>query len=132
MIAAVTVFAVFCDILGTAMVMPALASLCAYADGGPAEQIAKSVQTQFGGNCTAACQATIIVAQREVISPYAFSGEKGAWNGRPPVGFSLSMNLVMAIAQFGSALGSRVFGWMCDNVGCKAPMQICLGSGLIG
>ena len=71
-----TVFAVFCDILGTAMVMPALASLCAHADGGPAEQIAKAVTAQYGGTCTGTCPAAIVAAQSELISPYAFSGEK--------------------------------------------------------
>ena len=106
LVAAVTVFAVFCDILGTAMVMPALASLCSHAEGGPADTIANTVRAGFPSGCDASCEAVIESAQNEYISPYAFKGEKGAWKGAPPVAFSLSMNLINSVGMLGSAAGS--------------------------
>lgn len=38
----------------------------------------------------------------------------------------------MSLGFFGSALGSMFFGWLCDKIGCKLPMQICLGMGILG
>ena len=55
----------------------------------------------------------------ELISPYAFKGPKGAWNGSPPVGYSLSMNLIGSFGQIGSAGGSLLFGRLADKIGAK-------------
>ena len=65
------------------------------------------------------------------INPYAFEGPKGAWDGSPPFKFSMAMNFILAIAQMGSAAGSMLFGRMCDLVGAKIPMQICLLMGKV-
>lgn len=121
-VVAVTVFAVFVDILGTCLIIPSLASLCAYADGGPVDTIMAMPISSV--------EKAVYIQQK--ISPYAFKGEKGAWQGRPPVGFSLSMNLVMSGGLFGSAFGSLFFGRMCDTIGAKLPMQLCLFMGIFG
>merc|ERR1719210_1874547 len=62
----------------------------------------------------------------ELILPDAFKDPK------PPVKFSLAMNLVLSIGQFGSALGSLTLNRLCDRIGCKIPMQICVLNGIIG
>ena len=69
---------------------------------------------------------------QQLISPHAFKGERGAWSGSPPVKYALSMNLVMSVGYFGSALGSMFLGLLCDKIGCKFPMQLCLFMGIIG
>jgi MFS family permease len=69
---------------------------------------------------------------KEKISPHAFKGEKGAWDGAPPFKFSLSMNFIMSVAMAAQAAGSLIFGRMCDVIGCKIPMQICLFMGIFG
>ncbi|OLP94388.1 hypothetical protein AK812_SmicGene23585 [Symbiodinium microadriaticum] len=38
----------------------------------------------------------------------------------------------MSLGFLGSAAGSMFFGWLCDKIGCKIPMQICLGMGILG
>jgi len=132
MIVGVTVFAVFCDILGTAMVIPALASLTSYAEGGPVQQIEDAIRAATIGMNASDIDAMITQQTNELISPYAFQGEKGAWNGSPPFGFSMSMNVIMSCGMVGSAFGSVFFGWLADNYGCKLPMQICVSMGLVG
>jgi MFS family permease len=131
-VAAVVIFAVFVDILGTVVVAPALASLCAYAEGGIVDNImlVSEEEAQYMGFPD---QATFRAAtMEESISPHAFKGEKGAWAGAPPVKFSLSMNLVLSAGQFGSAGGSMLFGRLCDKIGAKIPMLVCLIMGIIG
>lgn len=128
----VVIFAVFVDILGTVVVAPALASLCAYAEGGIVDNImiVSEEEAQYMGFPD---QATFRAAtMKETISPHAFKGEQGAWAGAPPVKFSLSMNLVLSAGQFGSAGGSMLFGRLCDTVGAKIPMMVCLIMGIIG
>ncbi|CAE7584861.1 unnamed protein product [Symbiodinium natans] len=126
LVAGITIFAVFADILGTAIIMPGLASVCTFAEGGPGhfleQQLAAGLLSQ-----------EVYEAQtQQYISPHAFKGEPGSWSGAPPVPYSLSMNLVMSLGFLGSALGSLFFGWLCDKMGCKIPMQICLGMGILG
>lgn len=62
----VTVFAVFTDILGTAMVVPALANLCAYAPGGPAETLADEIRNSVPANMSAAVVDQMIKNAQEV------------------------------------------------------------------
>mmetsp|Transcript_90868 Transcript_90868/g.266048 ORF Transcript_90868/g.266048 Transcript_90868/m.266048 type:complete len:678 (-) Transcript_90868:316-2349(-) len=124
----VTCFAVFIDILGTAISLPALAALCAYAEGGPVDTI---MGMPFPGT-TAEQEAARQAVIEENISPHAFQGERGAWSGAPPVRFSLAMNLVGSFGQLGSAAGSLVLGRLCDIIGCKIPMQLCLFMGIVG
>ena len=116
-VAAVTIFAVFCDVLGTAVILPGLASVCAYADGGPAEQIVNNP------HLTPAAKIDML---DKYVSPHAFKDPK------PPTKFSMSMNLVMSLGFVGSAAGSSVFGRLADRVGCKIPIQICLFCGCGG
>jgi len=42
------------------------------------------------------------------------------------------MNFVLFWGQLGQATGSLFFGRMCDRVGCKLPMQICVFMGIFG
>mmetsp|Transcript_10999 Transcript_10999/g.25129 ORF Transcript_10999/g.25129 Transcript_10999/m.25129 type:complete len:685 (-) Transcript_10999:142-2196(-) len=122
----VTVFAVFADILGTAVIMPGLASVCTYAEGGPGDALEQQFQAGL-------IPPDVYQAEKDkYISPHAFKGEKGAWSGSPPVKFSLSMNLVVSSGFLCSALGSLFFGYLCDKIGCKLPLQICLGMGIGG
>ncbi|CAE7460787.1 unnamed protein product [Symbiodinium sp. CCMP2592] len=125
-VAGVTIFAVFADILGTAIIMPGLASVCTFASGGPGDFLE---QQRAAGLLT---EEAFQEQTQLYISPHAFKGERGAWSGAPPVPFSLSMNLVMSLGFLGSAAGSMFFGWLCDRIGCKIPMQICLGMGILG
>lgn len=116
LVAVTTMAAVFVDILGTALVMPVLPALCSYAPGGPYETIM-------------AQPAPLEVREalvKELINPDAFKDPK------PPFKFSLAMNAVMSFGQLGSALGSLVFGQLCDRIGCKIPMQICIFNGIAG
>ena len=121
----VTIFAVFADILGTAVILPGLASVCTFAEGGPGDELEK--QRALG------LPEEVYQEQLEkFISPHAFKGEPGAWSGSPPVKYSLSMNLVMSVGFLGSAAGSLFLGMLCDKIGCKFPMQLCLLMGVIG
>jgi len=121
----VTILAVFADILGTAIVSPALSSLCAYAEG-DASPYSRIMATP---NATDAEKNAMVA---ELISPYAFKGPKGAWNGSPPVGYSLSMNLIGSFGQIGSAGGTLLLGRLADKIGAKNPIQICLFMGIFG
>jgi len=114
--ACVTLMVVFVDILGTALVMPVLGPLCAYAEGGPVDTIMKmDVPLEVKA-------ATL----EEIIHPDAFKDPK------PPFKFSLSMNAVMSFGMVGSAMGSLLMGYLCDKIGCKFPMQICVFNGIVG
>jgi len=121
----VILFAVFVDILGGALVAPALPSLCSYAEGGPVDQITDSINSQPDLD-NATRQNLIDAAIKETINPNAFQDPS------PPVKFSLAMNLVLSAGQFGSAFGSLFFGTLCDRIGAKLPMQICVFAGLFG
>jgi len=111
-----TLFAVFIDILGTALIMPVLPALCAYAEGGTADAImSMDIPLQAREDLL-----------KEIIHPDAFKDPK------PPFKFSLAMNVVLSLGQLGSALGSLLFGGLCDRIGCKIPMQICIFNGIIG
>ncbi|CAJ1377894.1 unnamed protein product [Effrenium voratum] len=123
-VVAVTLFAVFADILGTAVILPGLASVCTFAEGGPGDLLEKQREN---------LPEEVYQEQiQQLISPHAFKGERGAWSGSPPVKYALSMNLVMSVGYFGSALGSMFLGLLCDKIGCKFPMQLCLFMGIIG
>ena len=124
-VVAVTIFAVFADILGTAVILPGLASVCTFAEGGPGDELEK--QRALG-----LPEEEYQEQLAKFISPHAFKGERGAWSGSPPVKYSLSMNLVMSVGFLGSAAGSLFLGMLCDKIGCKFPMQLCLVMGIIG
>eukprot|EP00927_Polykrikos_kofoidii_P071177 TRINITY_DN67485_c0_g1_i1.p1 TRINITY_DN67485_c0_g1~~TRINITY_DN67485_c0_g1_i1.p1 ORF type:complete len:670 (-),score=115.42 TRINITY_DN67485_c0_g1_i1:232-2241(-) len=115
-VAATTIFAVFCDILGSAIIMPGMVSVCAWADGGPADNIMNLPLSD----------AEKLAMTQQYVSPHAFKDPK------PPFKFSLSMNMVMSAGAVGSALGSFTFGRLVDKIGCKIPMQICLFAGIGG
>jgi len=115
-VAAIIALAVFTDILGTSLTMPALASLCAYAEGGVVDQIKAVVPP-----------GPILDQElKKNISPYAFK------DPAPPFKFSMAMNFILSLGQLGSALGSLFFGRMADKIGAKKPMMIMLFAGLIG
>jgi MFS family permease len=115
-VANVTMLAVFVDILGSALVMPVFPALCSYAEGGPVDTIMKM---------DIPLEARVALRD-EIIHPDAFKDPK------PPFKFSFAMNVVMSFGQLGSAIGSFMFGMMCDKIGAKIPMQICLFNGIIG
>lgn len=115
-VAATTIFAVFCDVLGTAVIVPGLASVCAWAEGGPADNIMTSTLS--------ADEKSAILEQ--YISPHAFNDPK------PSLKFSMAMNLVMSLGFVGSAAGSFFFGRLVDKVGAKTPIMICLFMGIGG
>lgn len=111
-----TIMAVFVDVLGSALVMPVIGPLCSWAENGPADSI-MAMDMPLTGK---------LAMIEEIIQPDAFKDPK------PPFKFSLAINVPLSIGMVGSALGSLVFGWMCDKVGCKLPMQICVFNGIIG
>lgn len=115
-VAATTIFAVFCDILGTVIIMPGLAAVCAYAEGGPADMLTAALAGTNGSDAIL----------DEIISPWAFNEPK------PPFGFSLAMNVVLSAGLFASAVGSFLAGRVVDSVGCKLPLQVSLFMGLGG
>lgn len=89
----------------------------------------------LSGSTAAEAEAIRQAALQKFISPHAFGGpnaEKGTWDGRPPFGFSLSMNFGLSMGQIGAAFGALVFGRMSDKFGCKLPIQICTLSGIGG
>lgn len=131
-VVAVVVFGVFIDVMGTVIVMPALASLCSYAENGPVDSIlaVTEEEAQFLGFPSREVFRNASIERS--ISPHAFRGERGAWAGSPPFGFSFSMNFILSAGQLGSAFGSLLFNRLCDVIGAKIPMQICLLSGIVG
>lgn len=131
-VVATTVFAVFIDVMGTVIVMPALASLCAYAENGPYDLIMAVTDPEAQQMGYSSKEAYRTATIQDSISPHAFKGEKGAWDGAPPFKFSLAMNAVLSAGQFGSAGGSLFFNRMCDFTGPKLPMQVCLFMGIVG
>jgi len=163
-----TLLAVFVDILGTAMTMPVLPSICGYTVGGPVMTILNNpfitasamnqtsaapsmevlqemtdimnskgvAKLRAGGHLAAfdaastADQMVRLAAVQNAVIPYAFGGPVGG--EPPPFPFALSMNVVLSLGQIGSAGGSLFFGWLCDKIGCKLPMQICIFMGIVG
>lgn len=130
-VATSVLFIVAVDILGSALVYPALPSLCAWAEGGPADTLIKEAKKQANYDSLpdahkAAFDEGLDAVVQEYISPDAFKDPK------PPVKFSLSMNLIMSVGMLGSAGGSLLFGKMSDKIGCKWPMLICVSMGLVG
>ena len=102
-VVAVTLFGVFVDLVGSAMVSPALPALCSYAEGGPYWSImAVSEEEALAmGYDSLDTFRTQTIAKR--ITPHAFKGPKGAWDGSPPFKFSMAMNFIVFISQVGSA-----------------------------
>merc|ERR1719284_1890396 len=99
-------FAVFCDILGSATIIPGLAAVCSYAEGGPYDILVGQAAESGYAEDDPVTQAMV----DEIISPHAFKGESGAWKGSPPFKFSMAMNMVLSLGMVGSAAGSFIFG----------------------
>ena len=94
-----------------------------------------AVNAELEGVPEAQVEVIRVQALQKYISPHAFGGrnaEKGTWDGRPPAGFSLSMNLGLSLGMIGQAFGSLIFSRLCDKIGCKIPIQICTLAGIGG